>query len=145
MGFRKIKEYLRTYRQANPDSWEGRCIGRLYDAYCKIQRRFQKKLMKEIDEIKGKHLILGVGYVSVAEVEGDIAEFGTMSGETARIIATAMVSFSGKSKNLPKRLYLFDSFVGLPITESFPTIRIGLAVGSQILFNLPKPQGYFLS
>ena len=118
MGFRGIKDGLRIYRQANPGSWRGQCIGRLYEFYCQIQWRFRKKLLREIDEIKAKHLILGVGYVSIADVEGDVVEFGTMSGETARIIATAMVAFSGKSKSLLKKLYLFDSFVGLPITES---------------------------
>lgn len=117
MLFSNIKKALRTYRQSNPDSWEGRCIGSLaawYDNYSKISLRFQKQIKRtNSDEIK-KHLTLGVEYVCLSKVEGDVAEFGTMSGTTAYTIATALVAFSGKSK----KLHLFDSFTGLPVVES---------------------------
>lgn len=119
--FSKVKEILRVYRQSNPDSWKGRCIGFLaawYDDYCKIPLMFQKQLKRTAsDEIK-KHLVLGVQYVCLSKVEGDMAEFGTMSGTTAHIIATALVAFSGKSRGVSKKLYLFDSFTGLPVVES---------------------------
>ncbi len=118
MGFKSVKESLRIYHQANPDSWKGRCIWWLYDTFCKIQWKFQTKLKKMTSREVEKHLIIGVQYASVAEVEGDIAEFGTMSGATACIIANALVAFSRKSKSLSKKLYLFDSFEGTPVAES---------------------------
>jgi len=64
------------------------------------------------------HLCLGVEYVYSAEVEGDIAEFGTMSGETAVTIAVAMRECDRLLLRRPKRLYLFDSFEGLPAIAS---------------------------
>lgn len=77
------------------------------------------------DEIK-KALALGVMYVCGADVEGDIAEFGTKAGKTSKIIASALSNIaklypyidSAKSK----KLHLFDSFQGLP--ESASTIDI---------------------
>jgi|GEM_PF-518076 len=77
------------------------------------------------DEIK-KALGLGVMYVCGADVEGDIAEFGTKAGKTSKIIASALSNIaklypyidSAKSK----KLHLFDSFQGLP--ESASTIDI---------------------
>ncbi len=121
MGFKSVKEVLRTYRQANPDSWRGRCIGLLaawYDDYCKILLRFQGQLRRTTDDEKKKYLALGVEYVCLSKVEGDVAEFGTMSGTTAHIIAAALVAFSGEPKGLSRKLYLFDSFAGLPVVES---------------------------
>lgn len=67
-------------------------------------------------------LTLSVQYLSNAEVHGDIAEFGTMGGFTARTLAAAMV-FDPRRQPLPKeasgdnpfrKLQLFDSFEGLP-------------------------------
>src|SRR4030042_1533036 len=129
-----VKKGLITYRRANPDNWKGRCIGRLailYYAYGKIQRRFQKKLRGMNDDEIEKHLTLGVEYVSLARVEGDIAEFGTATGTTARIIATALVAFFWKSVSLSKKLYLFDSFEGLPSAES-PVDRVNPHVVSDV-------------
>ena len=129
-----VKEGLVKYRRANPGSWKGRCIGRLailYDAYCKIRRKFQKKLRGMNDDEIEKHLTLGVEYVSLARVEGDIAEFGTATGTTARIIATALVAFFWKSVSLSKKLYLFDSFEGLPSAES-PVDRVNPHVVSDV-------------
>jgi O-methyltransferase len=59
-------------------------------------------------------LLISVGYAYGARVAGDIIEFGTMSGETARILAGSMRSCE-REQGLPsKDLYLFDSFEGLP-------------------------------
>lgn len=63
-------------------------------------------------------LTLGVSYVNSAAVEGDIAEFGTMGGFSARTLATAMV-FDPQvqpitATNPLRQLHLFDSFEGLP-------------------------------
>lgn len=65
-----------------------------------------------------KHLRFAVEYVYSAEVEGDIVEFGTMSGKTAETIATAMIVCDRLQLRRPKTLYLFDSFEGLPAIVS---------------------------
>ena len=65
-----------------------------------------------------KKLSFGVEYVCNADVKGDIAEFGTMSGRTASIIARAMSKFDRYQDHDPKKLHLFDSFKGLPKAES---------------------------
>jgi hypothetical protein len=69
-----------------------------------------------------KALALGVMYVCGADVEGDIAEFGTKAGKTSKIIAS---SLSNIAKLYPyidsaksKKLHLFDSFQGLPKSVS---------------------------
>jgi hypothetical protein len=54
-------------------------------------------------------LIMGVHHVLGSSVEGDIAEFGTHTGRTAKVIAMAM-----KLYRLDRQLHLFDSFEGLP-------------------------------
>ncbi len=54
-------------------------------------------------------LLFGVQYAVGAAVEGDIAEFGCMTGRTANVLAAAMASF-----RTTKKLHLFDSFEGLP-------------------------------
>lgn len=59
----------------------------------------------------------GVSYVYGMGVEGDIAEFGTMSGMSAVALASsvnAMEHFFRKDLRAGKRLWLFDSFEGLP-------------------------------
>jgi O-methyltransferase len=60
-------------------------------------------------------LSLGVDYVYGCRVEGDIAEFGTASGITARIIAKAMKRVDHGHF---RHFHLFDSFKGLPRSES---------------------------
>jgi hypothetical protein len=60
-----------------------------------------------------KHLALSVEYVCGADVHGDIAEFGTMTGRTAVDLACALAQFDNVRK-----LLLFDSFQGLPATKS---------------------------
>jgi O-methyltransferase len=60
-------------------------------------------------------LTLGVMYINSADVKGDIAEFGTMGGFTARTLAAAMVFDPVYQPNRPlRKLRLFDSFEGLP-------------------------------
>jgi len=62
-----------------------------------------------------KALTLSVAYINSADVKGDIVEFGTMGGFTARTIATAMVFDPRRQPNNPlRKLHLFDSFQGLP-------------------------------
>lgn len=67
-------------------------------------------------------LTLSVQYVNASHVYGDIAEFGTMGGFSAKAIATSMVfdlqrqplSKSASGDNPFRILRLFDSFEGLP-------------------------------
>lgn len=119
--FYNTKVGLEKYRRANPDSWKTRCIGRLailYNAYCKAFWGFQNKLGRiEVDE-KEKHLTLGVQYLALGGVEGDIAEFGTAAGTTANMISSAMVIPYWRYIIISKKLHLFDSFEGLPTAES---------------------------
>ncbi|MGJ4947776.1 TylF/MycF/NovP-related O-methyltransferase [Bradyrhizobium sp. HKCCYLS20291] len=69
-----------------------------------------------------KALTLSVQYVNGSHVYGDIAEFGTMGGFSAKAIATSMVfdpqrqplSKSASGENPFRILRLFDSFEGLP-------------------------------
>lgn len=66
-------------------------------------------------------LTLAVEYVYGAEVKGDIAEFGTAWGGTARIIAQSIAKHQRTPFEIhgKKTFYLFDSFQGLPaITDS---------------------------
>lgn len=55
----------------------------------------------------------GISYISMAEVEGDVAEFGTFWGGSARILAASMIVDNDKTR----KLHLFDSFAGLPPAE----------------------------
>lgn len=75
-----------------------------------------------------KDLSLGVRYVVIEGVEGDIAEFGTLNGASAAIIALAMGQLDGYEA---KQLHLFDSFSGFPRAESdvdleTPHVKSGL-------------------
>jgi hypothetical protein len=83
-------------------------------------------------------LQLGVRYVLGAHVTGDIAEFGTMSGQTAVALAHALRTY-GFLQDMhcggppPRRpvLHLFDSFEGLPAVASevdrrSPHVRSGV-------------------
>lgn len=54
-------------------------------------------------------LIMGVQYTVHSAVAGDIAEFGTQTGRTAKVLATAMQLYRAD-----KSLHLFDSFEGMP-------------------------------
>ncbi|MBU6346144.1 MAG: hypothetical protein KGR70_12695 [Cyanobacteria bacterium REEB494] len=69
-----------------------------------------------------KRLSEGVYYVFGMGVEGDIAEFGTMSGRTAVALAASVNYCNYILKNSDilhgfkeqRKLWLFDSFEGLP-------------------------------
>lgn len=50
-----------------------------------------------------------VEYVTLARVPGDVLEFGTFRGYTARTLAALM-----KEWNNPSQLYLYDSWEGFP-------------------------------
>lgn len=63
----------------------------------------------------GSGLQRAVQYVKGADVEGDCAEFGTASGFTASVIARTMVELESP---LARKLWLFDSFEGLPEATS---------------------------
>jgi O-methyltransferase len=76
------------------------------------------ELVRLFEEDRAIALSLGVQYTYDTYVEGDIVEFGTATGLTARVIARAMVA--GERDRPTKRLHLFDSFVGLPE----PTLEI---------------------
>ncbi len=52
-------------------------------------------------------------YLKGTGVAGDIAEFGTLHGYTARLMATLMVEM-----DVPGCLWLYDSFTGLPADMS---------------------------
>jgi hypothetical protein len=77
------------------------------------------KHQKEINYYNERYIKLAnaVGYVYGCGVRGDIAEFGTMTGRTAVVLATAIAINQRKyildSRN-NKKLFLFDSFEGLP-------------------------------
>jgi hypothetical protein len=64
------------------------------------------------------------------DVEGDIAEFGTMSGMTAQVLANAVHmsdanwGYAVKAAGFPpKVLHLFDSFVGIPQSTEAPDME----------------------
>lgn len=66
-------------------------------------------------------LAFGVEYVHVADVRGDVAEFGTGWGVTATALAEALAGVDADIRfdvRRPKVLHLFDSFRGLPRAES---------------------------
>jgi hypothetical protein len=58
-------------------------------------------------------LLFAMEYVTGAVVEGEVVEFGTMTGRTATVLAAAMASFRHKGE-----LHLFDSFSGMPEATS---------------------------
>lgn len=70
-------------------------------------------------------LALGVDYAYGCAVDGDIAEFGTMTGATAFVLAREMANAAymypdSDPRGRPKKLYLFDSFKGLPKSDALP-------------------------
>lgn len=65
-----------------------------------------------------KQLTLSVQYLHDADISGDVAEFGTMTGRTAVDLARALSRFGTSRSGSKRRLWLFDSFQGLPQTTS---------------------------
>ncbi len=71
-----------------------------------------------------RQLLFGVEYIYGAAVTGHVAEFGTMTGQTATVIASGLkychqiYGSSDRAHGIGlRRLYLFDSFQGLPSTS----------------------------
>jgi len=89
---------------------------------------FKKNIFKTIsesvkEEIYNDHIEISkilaksVAYVQGQGVKGDIAEFGTMTGQTAVALATATNLYNiiyRKDFRGTKKLHFFDSFEGLP-------------------------------
>lgn len=87
-----------------------------------------------------RSLASAVEYINHAGVEGDVAEFGTMSGSSAIVLSRSMSGFhelygrfsrAGDERFKPRRLHLFDSFEGLPESSSevdlhSPHVRAGV-------------------
>ena len=65
------------------------------------------------DAIYGEAFRKCFEYLQGTGIQGDILEFGTLRGYTGRIIASLM-----KESLYPGRLYLYDSFEGLPEISS---------------------------
>ncbi len=67
-----------------------------------------------------KELSIGVNYTYNCRVEGDIIELGVFQGRTSVGLAAAVANLNsrfcnGKNKiDVPKKLWLLDSFEGLP-------------------------------
>lgn len=87
----------------------------------------------DIDQKLVEHtLFLAVQYAYSAGVEGDVLEFGTMTGNSADALAQGIAAFDGKMAGRGlKVLHLFDSFKGMPKSASpadtgAPQIRDGM-------------------
>lgn len=97
----------------------------VYAPIAAVSQKFSRSASQNIpslsEESRKSALTVAVEYVFLAEVKGDIAEFGTASGTTASFIAQALASYQLKPfETFGKKIfYLFDSFQGLPaITDS---------------------------
>ena len=60
-----------------------------------------------------KTLLAGVAYSYGMDVEGDIAEFGTMTGRTAVGLAVAQKFMTHKYKNVVRKNKKFGSLIAL--------------------------------
>lgn len=87
----------------------------------RFHSEWQSALTSDTQPEVYKKLVQGVGYCIGTGVEGHIAEFGTMSGHTACILAQSLSYFSkafdcsDKAHHIDiRKLHLFDSFKGLP-------------------------------
>lgn len=76
----------------------------------------------------------GVQYICNNPVDGEVAEFGTGLGMSAFSIAKALGMYhqvyAERLRNAPKKLYLFDSFEGLPqaldpVDAESPAVKTG--------------------
>lgn len=65
------------------------------------------------DAIYGEAFRKCFEYLGGTQIEGEILEFGTLRGYTARLLANLMKEFGWRG-----RLYLYDSFEGLPPLRS---------------------------
>lgn len=90
--------------------------------YEKILVRAKEYLTRNYSETILEALLDCLSYAYGSTVEGDIAEFGTMTGKSATILAAGVLfnnkKFRAKTGGLrAKRLLLFDSFAGLPAVD----------------------------
>ena len=69
------------------------------------------------DQVVFDTLYFGVQYVCGMDVDGDIIEFGTMSGNTAVALAQGLADCRRMYRSV-KRLWLVDSFQGLPVADA---------------------------
>ena len=69
-------------------------------------------------EERARHFVMAMEYVMGCCVEGDIAEFGTMTGTTARYLAASMEALDYMDGDNRRRLHLFDSFQGFPKADN---------------------------
>src|ERR1700678_3713060 len=70
------------------------------------------------DDLALRDLSNGIGYSYMSDVQGDIGEFGCFWGKSSRSLAAAMQQCE-KSYPVIRKLWLFDSFQGLP-TATLP-------------------------
>ena len=77
--------------------------------------------IKYHQEESAKALAIGVATSYTANIRGDVAEFGTMTGYSAHALArtislceATLLHCMAVYRTPPKRLHLFDSFSGLP-------------------------------
>jgi hypothetical protein len=98
------------------------------------RRRLQDALALLPTALERQQIDIGTGlqravqYVMGAAVEGDFAEFGTASGFTSSVIARTMIELESP---LRRKLWLFDSFEGLPeatsdVDRSNPHVSAGI-------------------
>ena len=70
-----------------------------------------EKLLNLLLDLKGTSLVEGLNIanslIKVSNLEGDVCEFGVAQGKTSKLIGYII-------NNLDKKLFLFDSFKGLP-------------------------------
>lgn len=69
---------------------------------------------------RAKGLQEAVYYCYGSVVAGDLVEFGTMTGHTARAIGEAMLAVERQYGLPARRFHLYDSFVGLPEPVAVP-------------------------
>jgi hypothetical protein len=71
------------------------------------------------DQIVFDTLYMAVQYIYGMRVEGDVIEFGTMSGNSACALALGIVDCDSRfGGEILKNLWLLDSFSGLPESSS---------------------------
>jgi hypothetical protein len=84
-----------------------------------IQNNAPRTDLHSLDRAAKEHVLtFSTAYVYGARVPGDIVEFGTMSGMTARHLAEAMLKCERDYQLPPRRLHMFDSFEGLPHSDA---------------------------
>ncbi len=84
-----------------------------------MQLQLQFLGQHESTRVVTQQLYISVWSVIGGDVRGDVAEFGTMSGVTAQVLAMALQQMSVPNRPV-KRLHLFDSFEGLPEATAEP-------------------------